>query len=86
VDLAKPVERCIHSMYWHADAVDEIARVVERGTVDGRPVDLAWLVVATGALQTTAALLSVDRLTERAWGEEAAGEDAMTRPAHERWR
>jgi hypothetical protein len=68
VDLARPVKRCIQAMCWHTDAVDEMARVVERGTVDGRPVDLAWLVVATAALQTTAALLSIDRLTERAWG------------------
>jgi hypothetical protein len=67
-DLARPVQYCIQSMYWHADAVTEIARIVECGTVDGRPVDLAWLVVATAALQTTATMLSVERLTERAWG------------------
>lgn len=68
-DLSKPVERCIQSMYWHADAVDEIATIVERGEVDGRPVDLAWLVTASAALQTTAALLNTERLTERAWGK-----------------
>ncbi|HEY7308306.1 MAG TPA: hypothetical protein VH643_02985 [Gemmataceae bacterium] len=69
VDLARPVERAIAALYWHCDAADEIARVVECGTVDGRPVDLIWLVMVTAALQTTAAMLSSNRLTERAWGK-----------------
>jgi hypothetical protein len=68
-DLRKPVERCIQSMYAHADAVDAIASVIEAGMVDGRPLDLAWIVTATAALQTTAALLILERLTERAGGK-----------------
>jgi hypothetical protein len=66
-ETSGPLARCRAALEWLAEVAADLEGVLERGQVQGRPLDSAWLAAATGALQTAAQLLDIDRLAAKAW-------------------
>jgi hypothetical protein len=64
-----PEARCRAALEWLGQTARDIEGALERGQIQGRPLDPAWLATTTAALQTAAGLLGVARLTEKAWGK-----------------
>jgi hypothetical protein len=67
--LAGAYERCSQALHWHGDVCDDIGKILERGEINGQPLDARFLATATAALATAAALLQPDRLMVKAWRE-----------------